>query len=114
MKLSGFFALLLVVGATLMFFNILTPTTATPDFTGTNYGDKATVIAVSRKLKENGNNVESVMSNNDDMIPTDYSPVDPPPGSRSKASLYPDPIEHGTPLIPYIPKPAPSPPGDSD
>ncbi|BAT82605.1 hypothetical protein VIGAN_03264600 [Vigna angularis var. angularis] len=117
MKVSGFFALLLVVGATLMFFNILIPTSASwsPDFIGTNNGHKATLIAVSRKLKENGNNVKSGISNNGDMsqvILTDYNPVDPTPGSRTKASLYPDPIEHGSPLIPYIPKP--SPPGDSD
>ncbi|XP_014504508.1 uncharacterized protein LOC106764688 [Vigna radiata var. radiata] len=106
MKVSGFFALLLVVGATLMFFNFLIPATASgsPDFIGTNHGDKATQIAVSRKLKENGDMSKVIL--------TDYNGVDPPPGSRTKASLYPDPIEHGSPLIPYIPKP--SPPEDSD
>ncbi|WVY92154.1 hypothetical protein V8G54_037668 [Vigna mungo] len=53
MKVSGFFALLLVVGAILMFFNILLPISAswTTDFIGTKYGDKTTLIAVNRKLK---------------------------------------------------------------
>ncbi|XP_027942002.1 uncharacterized protein LOC114195656 isoform X2 [Vigna unguiculata] len=118
MKVSAFFSLLLVVGATVVFFNILIPTTATP---GTNYGDKATLVAVSRKLKENGKNVKSGMSKNDDMsrvILTDYYPVDPPPNSRPKASLNPGPIQHGSPLNPYIPKPLPPDhppkPGDSD
>ncbi|WVY92148.1 hypothetical protein V8G54_037662 [Vigna mungo] len=114
MKVSGFFALLLVVGATLMSFNFLIPTSASGS-PGTNYGDKATQIAVNRKLKENGNKVESGISNNGDMsevILTDYNGVDPPPNSRAKASLYPDPIQHGSPLIPNIPKP--SPPEDSD
>ncbi|QCD99017.1 hypothetical protein DEO72_LG7g296 [Vigna unguiculata] len=121
MKVSAFFSLLLVVGATVVFFNILIPTTATPEFTGTNYGDKATLVAVSRKLKENGKNVKSGMSKNDDMsrvILTDYYPVDPPPNSRPKASLNPGPIQHGSPLNPYIPKPLPPDhppkPGDSD
>jgi len=61
------------------------------------------------------------MSKNDDMsrvILTDYYPVDPPPNSRPKASLNPGPIQHGSPLNPYIPKPLPPDhppkPGDSD
>ena len=35
----------------------------------------------------------------------DYHPIDPVPSS--KASVKPGPIEHGTPIIPYIPKPSP-------
>lgn len=35
----------------------------------------------------------------------DYHPIDPVPSS--KASLKPGPIQHGTPLIPFIPKPSP-------
>lgn len=35
----------------------------------------------------------------------DYHPIDPVPSS--KASIKPGPIEHGSPLIPYIPKPSP-------
>lgn len=35
----------------------------------------------------------------------DYHPIDPVPSS--KASFKPGPIEHGTPLMPYIPRPTP-------
>ena len=35
----------------------------------------------------------------------DYHPIDPVPSS--KASIRPGPIQHGTPLIPFIPKPSP-------
>lgn len=41
----------------------------------------------------------------------DYRPIDPVPSS--KASIRPGPIQHGTPLMPYIPKPCPSPPPPS-
>ncbi|ESW32895.1 hypothetical protein PHAVU_001G026500 [Phaseolus vulgaris] len=122
MKVSGFFALLLVVGATVMFFNILVPTSASwaSDLFKTNFGDKATLTAGSRKLKENGNNIKRGINNHGDLgevTLTDYNPIDPPPSSSTKASLYPGPIEHGSPLNPYIPKPSPPDPpkpGDSD
>ncbi|KAJ8448459.1 hypothetical protein Cgig2_022087 [Carnegiea gigantea] len=42
----------------------------------------------------------------------DYRPFDPSPSS--KASIRPGPIQHGTPLNPYIPTPKPSPPMPSD
>ncbi|TKY57880.1 hypothetical protein E2542_SST14934 [Spatholobus suberectus] len=113
MKASGFFVLLLVVGATLTFFNFLSPTCASwfPDLIATNCGDKATLIAVSRKLKEDGSSIKSSIINSKGGIGqvtlNDYNPIDPVPSS-SKASLNPGPIEHGTPLNPYIiPKPSP-------
>lgn len=34
----------------------------------------------------------------------DYGPNDPAPSS--KASIRPGPIQHGTPLMPYLPKPS--------
>ncbi|CAJ1972809.1 unnamed protein product [Sphenostylis stenocarpa] len=110
-NVSGFFALLLVVVATVMFFNILSPTHVSwiPDLIETNCGDKATFIAVSRKLKENGNSIKSGIKNVGGMGKVnlnDYNPIDPSPTTSSKA-LNPGPIEHGTPLNPYIPKPSP-------
>lgn len=45
--------------------------------------------------------------NNRDMNVEDYNPIDPVPSS--KASIKPGPIEHGTPLNPYIPKLSPPP-----
>ncbi|KAJ1415261.1 hypothetical protein SESBI_18216 [Sesbania bispinosa] len=132
MKVSGFCALFLVVGTALALFNFLSSTGVSwfPDLVATSCGDKITLIAVSRKLKvwmllkihmdfsseENGS---SIRSNNKGDIGhvslDDYRPIDPSPSS--KASLDPGPIEHGTPLNPYIPNPSrPSPPrfGDSD
>ncbi|KAJ3673944.1 hypothetical protein LUZ60_005936 [Juncus effusus] len=41
----------------------------------------------------------------------DYPHVDPTPSS--KASIKHGPIEHGTPLMPFIPQPVPSPPPTS-
>ena len=77
------------------------------------------------KFQENENNIESGINNNSDdsQVPlTDYYSIDPP-SSKTKASLlYPGPIEHGSPVNPYIPKPSPpdhppkpgDKPGDSD
>nr|ACU16252.1 unknown [Glycine max] len=122
-KVSGFFVLLLVVGATLSFLNFLSPTCASwfSDLIATNCGDKATLIAVSRKLKESDSGTIKSRSNNKGDIGqvtlNDYNPIDPVPSS-SKASINPGPIEHGTPLNPYIiPKPSPPnhpKPGDSN
>ncbi|NP_001142708.2 uncharacterized protein LOC103632076 [Zea mays] len=38
----------------------------------------------------------------------DYQPVDPSPSS--KATIRPGPIEHGAPLLPYVPRYPPPPP----
>ncbi|PWA92675.1 hypothetical protein CTI12_AA052430 [Artemisia annua] len=48
-------------------------------------------------------------SGNGNIDEDDYLPNDPAPSS--KASIRPGPIEHGAPLMPYIPKPAPPSPG---
>ncbi|KAG8491969.1 hypothetical protein CXB51_015359 [Gossypium anomalum] len=64
-------------------------------------GDAMSVTRASRKLKGNGYDPTGV-----DL--EDYRHrIDPVPSS--KASIKPGPIEHGTPLNPFIPKP-PSPP----
>ncbi|WCJ35534.1 Glycosyl hydrolase family 35 protein [Euphorbia peplus] len=44
-------------------------------------------------------------SDSHNMNVEDYNPIDPVPSS--KASIKPGPIEHGTPLNPYIPKHSP-------
>ncbi|XP_065847231.1 uncharacterized protein [Euphorbia lathyris] len=66
--------------------------------------DGTKMTAISRKLKEKSYNPSI-----DHMNLEDYNPIDPVPSS--KASIKPGPIEHGTPLNPYIPKRSPpSPP----
>ncbi|KAL9243645.1 hypothetical protein vseg_017505 [Gypsophila vaccaria] len=63
----------------------------------------------SRQLREN-EDVSSIDKGLYDGIVSleDYRPYDPSPSS--KASVRPGPIEHGTPVIPFIPSPKPSPP----
>nr|KYP48684.1 hypothetical protein KK1_029666 [Cajanus cajan] len=80
------------------------------DLIATNYGDKATPITVSRKLKENGCNIKSSIEGDIGQVNlNDYGSVDPVP-STFQASVHAGPIEHGTPLNPYIiPKPSPPP-----
>ncbi|XVF64171.1 hypothetical protein PTKIN_Ptkin09bG0146400 [Pterospermum kingtungense] len=56
------------------------------------------ITGTNRKLKGNGYNPSNVDVE-------DYHPIDPVPSS--KASIKPGPIEHGSPLIPYITKPSP-------
>ncbi|XVF36396.1 hypothetical protein REPUB_Repub19eG0055100 [Reevesia pubescens] len=66
-------------------------------------GDDKSITGINRKLKGNGYNLSNEKNGNIDL--EDYHPIDPVPSS--KASIKPGPIEHGSPLIPYIPKPSP-------
>ncbi|MBA0787662.1 hypothetical protein Gotri_026867 [Gossypium trilobum] len=65
--------------------------------------DGTSMSETSRKLKGSGYSPSNEKRSNVDV--DDYDPIDPVPSS--KASIKPGPIEHGTPLIPYIPKPSP-------
>ncbi|XP_031381907.1 uncharacterized protein LOC116196365 [Punica granatum] len=67
------------------------------------------VTASRRELKENsfGHHPEH-KSNAGDMDLDDYHRIDPSPSSKA---IQPGPIQHGTPLMPFIPEPSPpSPP----
>ncbi|KAK8581038.1 hypothetical protein V6N13_144087 [Hibiscus sabdariffa] len=70
------------------------------------HGGGTRATGTSRRLKGMGDSPSNEKQSNVDM--EDYHPIDPVPSS--KASIKPGPIEHGSPLIPYIPKP--SPPGN--
>lgn len=60
------------------------------------------------KLQEDGYNLGTdKKSNAGNVNLDDYHPIDPVPSS--KTSVRPGPIEHGTPVIPYIPRPSPPP-----
>ncbi|XP_010556438.1 PREDICTED: uncharacterized protein LOC104825767 [Tarenaya hassleriana] len=64
----------------------------------------------SKNLKEtsrNGKPNTLGSENKGEFNEEDYGPVDPSP--TTKASIRPGPIQHGTPLNPYIPKPPSSP-----
>ncbi|CAM0871646.1 unnamed protein product [Alopecurus aequalis] len=58
-----------------------------------------TVQLNGRRLKENMHTITN--RSLQDVRADDYQPVDPSPSS--KASIKPGPIEHGTPLFPYVP-----------
>ncbi|RVW99980.1 hypothetical protein CK203_024892 [Vitis vinifera] len=78
-----------------------------PDMVFTHHVGSATMKATSRKLKvgyeHNLGTDKKIIAGNVNL--EDYHPIDPVPSS--KASIKPGPIQHGTPLIPYIPKPSP-------
>ncbi|KAE8695847.1 hypothetical protein F3Y22_tig00110683pilonHSYRG00338 [Hibiscus syriacus] len=66
--------------------------------------DVWSITRTSRKLKGNGYNLSTEKRGKVDL--EDYRHgIDPVPSS--KASIKHGPIEHGTPLMPYIPKPPP-------
>ncbi|KAF7050120.1 hypothetical protein CFC21_058526 [Triticum aestivum] len=67
-----------------------------------------------RRLKESRHDVTDRKTRNlQDVKTDDYQPIDPSPSS--KASIRPAPIEHGTPLLPYVPRypPPPAQPKDA-
>lgn len=61
-----------------------------------------------RKLKERYTFTISKTRGLENIRTDDYQPVDPSPSS--KATVRPGPIEHGTPLLPYVPQYPPPPP----
>ncbi|XP_006362062.2 uncharacterized protein [Solanum tuberosum] len=74
--------------------------------------NELTVTIKSRKLQVNGYGA-SRFDDAGKINLEDYRPIDPVPSS--KASVRPGPIQHGTPLMPYIPKqPSPPPPTRSN
>ncbi|XP_057794363.1 uncharacterized protein LOC131010741 isoform X2 [Salvia miltiorrhiza] len=65
-----------------------------------------TLVLKSRRLKEN-RYPPTPHRDEAHINLEDYRPIDPVP--NSKASIRPGPIQHGTPLMPYIPNPSPTP-----
>ncbi|KAJ6399947.1 hypothetical protein OIU84_015574 [Salix udensis] len=110
-KLTAFFEFCLSLNQwlanmlTLLFLNVI------PDVVFTDSSDSMAMATTSRKLKENGYDLnDDVKTNAHDVVNLeDYHPIDPVPSS--KAIIRPGPIVHGTPLNPYIPKPSPPGPG---
>ncbi|KAF7141587.1 hypothetical protein RHSIM_Rhsim06G0060800 [Rhododendron simsii] len=106
MKGFVFWVLFFVFGTALVFLTFPTEasTASVPDMALTSYGDGMAVMARNRKLKENVY-ASRTKSDAGGVNLEDYHPIDPVPSS--KASIKPGPIQHGTPLMPYIPKPSP-------
>ncbi|XP_054819807.1 uncharacterized protein LOC129318856 [Prosopis cineraria] len=107
MKVPGFWVLFAVVATILICLNFSSSIAGCsfPDLVSINCGD-STKITVSRKLKENRiGRTSNKKGGMGDVTLDDYQPIDPVPSS--KTSVKPGPIEHGSPLIPFIPKPSP-------
>ncbi|PIA33172.1 hypothetical protein AQUCO_04200140v1 [Aquilegia coerulea] len=112
MKMVGALSVLFMVFGVVSL--LLTFTTATSSLPAggvfDSNGNSEIVIIHSRKLKEkgynpsNGNNEKK----NEKVNLEDYHPIDPVPSS--KAAITNGPIEHGSPMMPYIPKPTPASP----
>ncbi|CAI8606254.1 unnamed protein product [Vicia faba] len=118
MKVSSFCALLLLVVIAFTFFSfsvtIITCPSRFSDTVAKKCVDETTPIAASaRKLKETVNRIKSNEKGDtgDRISLEDYNPVDPIPGGAK--NVDPGPIEHGTPLMPFIPK-SPPPSGQSN
>ncbi|KAI3491378.1 hypothetical protein L1887_44305 [Cichorium endivia] len=103
MKGFGLWILFLVFGTALLYVFL----SAVPGNDVVEHKKIMELTKPSRKLKENTRDE----SDNGNVDIYDYVPNDPVPSSKA-AALRPGPIEHGTPLMPYIPKP--SPPGPND
>ncbi|KAL3840476.1 hypothetical protein ACJIZ3_025067 [Penstemon smallii] len=108
MKAFGFLFLLLLIGTTAFLYL----SCSTKGSTASNSGSRNAMILTvkSRKLKDNIDSPSPDEDEDDDIGQVnleDYRPFDPVPSST--ASIRPGPIEHGTPLMPFIPKPSPPP-----
>ncbi|KAL5071812.1 hypothetical protein RYX36_022699 [Vicia faba] len=115
MKVSSFCALLLLTVIAFTFFSfsvtIITCPSWFSDLVATKCVDETVPIAGSRKLKENVNRIKSNEKGDTGVSLEDYNPIDPIPGGAKNVNA--GPIEHGTPLMPFIPK-SPPPSGQSN
>ncbi|XP_021284900.1 uncharacterized protein LOC110417044 [Herrania umbratica] len=102
MKVHGIWVFFFVVGLALLVFTF-SSSSSIPGMEFSQLGNGVSITGTSRKLKGNGCNLSNEKKSNVDL--EDYRPIDPVPSS--KAAIKPGPIEHGSPLIPSIPKPSP-------
>ncbi|KAM7277610.1 hypothetical protein ACFE04_004744 [Oxalis oulophora] len=105
MKISGFWVLFLAAGTVVVLFGFSGSKigSSNPYVTLTNQSGSTTITTTNRKVKDQHHH--ELKKDSEYMNVEDYRPIDPVPSS--KASIRPGPIEHGSPLIPYIPKPSP-------
>ncbi|KAI3460163.1 hypothetical protein Pfo_016826 [Paulownia fortunei] len=111
MKAFGFLFMFLLIGtAAFMYlgYSSKESTASNPGKVSTGSRNAVTLTMKRRKLK---GNIDPPSKDEDDAAGDvnleDYRPIDPVPSSM--ASIKPGPIQHGTPLMPYIPQPSPPP-----
>ncbi|KAI3785424.1 hypothetical protein L1987_44542 [Smallanthus sonchifolius] len=105
MKGFGLWILLLLFGTALLFLCM----SSVP-------GNNLAPHKKTMKLTKPSRNLEGYVhdeNDNGNIDVFDYLPTDPVPSSKA-TSIRPGPIEHGTPLMPYIPKPVPPSPGPNE
>ncbi|CAI9771377.1 unnamed protein product [Fraxinus pennsylvanica] len=114
MKYFGLLVLFLVIGTVgftyLGYSSHEDNASLNPGIVSIHLGNVETFVK-RRKLKENSNTPHSHEDDEGNASLEDYRPIDPVPSS--KASVRPGPIQHGTPLMPFIPWSAP-PPGQTE
>ncbi|KAH7575388.1 hypothetical protein ACOSP7_005064 [Xanthoceras sorbifolium] len=96
--MARFWFLMSVAHAVFMFLSVAG--SSDPDKFSPISEDNVTATISIRELTERSNTQRNI--NKDRMNLDDYSPVDPVPSSS--ATVTSGPIEHGTPLLPNIPK----------
>ncbi|KAL3812326.1 hypothetical protein ACJIZ3_013594 [Penstemon smallii] len=112
MKAFGILFLFLLIGtAVFMYLGCSSKgsTALNPGMVSIHSKNAMKIYFTSRKLKDNMD--EEDAGGGGYVKLEDYRPIDPVP--NSKASIRHGPIQHGTPLMPYIPKPAPPPTHES-
>ncbi|XP_064958029.1 uncharacterized protein LOC135608899 [Musa acuminata AAA Group] len=117
MKSLRFFAMGWIAGAVLAFFIpssisiSIAAGSASTDEGGTTampmHGGRVKTVITHRKLEVNSYIAGAIRTTKDStsMNVEDYPSFDPAPSS--KATIKTGPIEHGIPLMPYIPRPTP-------
>ncbi|XP_010523221.1 PREDICTED: uncharacterized protein LOC104801605 [Tarenaya hassleriana] len=93
--------------ALLFFFPCISLASSSNEFTDIEVADQergSVASAKSKDLKE--------ASHRGEINVEDYGTVDPSP--TTKASIRPGPIQHGSPINPYIPKPPTPPPANPE
>ncbi|KAL8487632.1 hypothetical protein ACS0TY_024085 [Phlomoides rotata] len=109
MKAYGFLSL--IATATFLFLGYSTnPTTIFNPAGMVAIGGSMKAMTLSmlrRKLKDNMDLPSEDKYDTSDVDLQDYRRIDPIPSSRD--SITAGPIEHGTPLMPYVPGPSPPP-----
>ncbi|KAF6170641.1 hypothetical protein GIB67_020203 [Kingdonia uniflora] len=112
MRYFGLWVLLMMLGAAVFMVVSFTSSISNSDSVNTDvvfpsHGNVEMTKSRIRKLKEESYNRGNKKNEKDprNIKLDDYHPVNPVPSS--KASIKNGPIEHGTPLMPFIPRPAP-------
>ncbi|KAL8030073.1 hypothetical protein ABFX02_14G264300 [Erythranthe guttata] len=100
----GFLLMLLVIGTPFIYLAYSSNGRTTSNSVDCRKA-KTTITIKRRNL--NKVNIGEEDNNNNNVQLEDYGVIDPVPSTTT--SVRPGPIQHGTPLLPFIPEPSPPP-----